>query len=363
MSILISNTSNCKSCFKCLRECVVKSIEYKNDLAKVVENECILCGKCIEVCHQKAKTYQKNVDEVLNLLENNNKVIASIAPSFASNFDVNVFEDFKKEIKKLGFFDCEETAIGAHFVNREYEKIIENSDQNIFIVSSCPTTIKYITNYHSEIKDYLLKVVSPMVAHARLIKTRIPDAKVVFIGPCISKKDEIKWENEIDYAITFEELNEMFLNKSIMIKKPFNNELSIEKNKIHLYPSDGGVLKSLNKSEKYTYINGSRIKKVKSILDNLDLHSEKKLVLELNACEGSCLGGPGSISKDYIVNQVRLHDYYVRNPFNNPYEGVSINLSREFNLEKNLRRLPTDEEIRSILKMIGKPNEIGRAHV
>lgn len=355
--ILFSKTSNCKSCFKCLRECVVKSIEYKNDLAKIVQGECILCGKCVEVCHQKAKVYRNDVSKILNLLENNNKVIASVAPSFASNFDASTFEYFKEKLIKIGFFDAEETIIGAEIVNKEYEEIIKKStDQNIFIISSCPTTVKYITNYHPDLKEYLLPVVSPMVAHTRLIKSKIPDAKVVFIGPCISKKDEITWENETDYAITFEELDELFKIKNTVIKYSSSVTEAEIKDNLILYPTDGGVLNSMKQNNDYNYISATRIKKIKNILDNLSIVKNEKLVLELNSCEGSCLGGPGNISKDYITNKVRLTKYFQNNTFTNPYTK-KVNLHRTYNMEKKIKPVPTDDEIRNILKLIGKPTE------
>ena len=104
--------ARCKDCYKCLRECPVKAIKVVDHQAKIIESRCILCGRCTEVCPQNAKSVHTERAEVEALLKKG-KVIASVAPSFVSSFNLQEFSVMKLALKKLGFFDAEETSVGA----------------------------------------------------------------------------------------------------------------------------------------------------------------------------------------------------------------------------------------------------------
>jgi len=102
--------AKCKNCYKCLRTCPVKAIRFIDNQAEIIEERCILCGKCTNICPQSAKKVISQKDIIKDMLRNN-KVVASVAPSFASNFDIDNFEVLRKALIKLGFYDAEETAI------------------------------------------------------------------------------------------------------------------------------------------------------------------------------------------------------------------------------------------------------------
>ena len=114
--------SNCKSCFRCVRKCPVKAIRFTGSQAQIIGNECILCGNCVVQCPQNAKEIADSTEKVRVLLQAGDPVVASIAPSFVANYDGVGIESIRRALKKLGFYDVEETAIGATIVKNEYER-------------------------------------------------------------------------------------------------------------------------------------------------------------------------------------------------------------------------------------------------
>ena len=129
--------SNCKNCYKCIRHCPVKSIKFQSDQAHIVKDECVLCGQCFVVCPQNAKEIRNDVPAVQALLNSGSRVVVSLAPSFVANYPGATIDTMKAALKKLGFDEVEETAIGASIVKTEYEKIIAERRQKIIISTCC----------------------------------------------------------------------------------------------------------------------------------------------------------------------------------------------------------------------------------
>ena len=201
--------SNCKNCYKCIRHCPVKAIRFSGNQAHIIGNECILCGQCFVVCPQNAKEITSEVEKVKVLLQGGSPVIVSLAPSFAANYDGVGIASMRDAMQKLGFYDVEETAIGAAIVKNEYERMLKEDDRDIVISSCCHSINLLIQKYYPTELKYLADVVSPMQAHCMDIKQRYPTAKTVFVGPCVAKKDEAEYYGEaVDAVLTFEELTE-----------------------------------------------------------------------------------------------------------------------------------------------------------
>ena len=186
--VLRLKKSNCKNCYKCIRHCPVKSIRFSANQAHIVGEECILCGQCFVVCPQNAKQIADGTEIVRVLLDGTAPVVASLAPSFAAYFDHIGFAALKAALQQLGFTSAEETALGATLVKREYEKQLQEQSMDVIISSCCHSVNLLIRKYYPELIKYLSPVVSPMIAHSQDIKWRMPEAKTVFIGPCIAKK-------------------------------------------------------------------------------------------------------------------------------------------------------------------------------
>ena len=207
--------SNCKNCYKCIRHCPVKSIRFSANQAHIINNECILCGHCFVVCPQNAKEITSEIEKVKVLLQLDNPIVVSLAPSFAVNYENVGINGMRNALKQLGFYDVEETAIGATIVKKEYDRILNEEDRDVVISSCCHSINLLIQKYFPQQLPYLADVLSPMQAHALDIKKRIPNAKVVFIGPCVAKKDEAEYyEGIVDAVLTFEELTKWLNEKS-----------------------------------------------------------------------------------------------------------------------------------------------------
>ena len=206
--------SNCKNCYKCIRHCPVKSIRFSGNQAHIIGNECILCGHCFVVCPQNAKEIVNDTERVRVMLQSGEKVYVSLAPSFIANYQGVGIESMRAALKKLGFCDVEETALGATLVKREYDRILREEKRDVLISSCCHSINLLIQKYFPNCLPYLADVLSPMQAHCQDIKQRHPDAKCVFIGPCVAKKDEAEYyAGTVDAVLTFEELTEWLKTK------------------------------------------------------------------------------------------------------------------------------------------------------
>ena len=198
--------SNCKNCYKCIRNCQVKAIRFSGNQAHIIEDECILCGQCFVACPQNAKAIVDEREKVKVLLQSGEPVIVSLAPSFIVNYEGSGINAMREALKKLGFYDVEETAIGATIVKNEYERMIDEEERDVIISSCCHSINLLIQKHYAAELKYLANTMSPMQAHCVDIKKRYPNAKTVFIGPCVAKKDEAEMYKQIaDAVLTFEE--------------------------------------------------------------------------------------------------------------------------------------------------------------
>lgn len=348
--------AKCKDCFKCLRECPVKAIRYENHQAKIIEQRCILCGRCTLVCPQNAKQVHSELDDVLALLSSGRKVVASLAPSFVSSFDTQDLDVMKEALFALGFAEVEETAVGAKAVTEEYAKLLGTGEFKNFITSACPAVNRMISIYYPDALKYLAPVPSPMVAHARMLKKRDPDAAIVFIGPCIAKKREAAESGIIDGVLTFEELNTVFAQKNIdLCKIEAKRHAEGRELKARYYPIPRGIIKSFDSLPAgYEYVAVDGVERCAEVLDEIDTLSG--LFLELNCCEYACVGGPcrlhvkgGNIKSNENVRKYAAKDM-----------GAAPAVTEQVDLTEKHPRImlddfvPSEKDIRAILAKTGK---------
>ena len=219
--IIYTNKARCRDCYRCLRVCPVDAIKVKDGQANVDSEKCILCGTCIRECPQEAKSYRNDVQKVKELLKNNDKVAISVAPTYSALFDEWELKRFPSLLRRLGFSFVSLTSYAAYFVaEATKEKVLSTNDS--CLASACPVFINYLEKYDHENVNKIASVVSPMIAHSRLIKDKLGDeTKVIFVGPCIAKKAEAEreeYEGEIDVVLTFDELFEWAEEEGIEIK-------------------------------------------------------------------------------------------------------------------------------------------------
>ena len=347
--------SNCKNCYKCIRHCPVKAIRFSGNQAHIIGNECILCGQCFVVCPQNAKQIVDETEKVRVLLQSGDPVVVSLAPSFVANYDGVGINAMRDALQKLGFYDVEETAIGATIVKNEYERMLKEDGRDIVITSCCHSVNLLIQKYFPAELEYLADVMSPMQAHCQDIKKRFPNAKTVFIGPCVSKKDEAEhYEGIVDAVLTFEELTNWLKEAGIELKQDMDSN---EESRARFFPTTGGILKTMAQDAPgYTYL---AIDGVENCIDALkDIESGKihKCFIEMSACVGSCIGGPvmekyhrTSAIKDYIT----ISNYAGKKDFDVVQPSTS-EISKHFEYIEHRLQMPSETEIFNVLRQMGK---------
>ena len=347
--------SNCKNCYKCIRHCPVKAIRFSGNQAHIIGNECILCGQCFVVCPQNAKEIVDETEKVKIFLQSGDPVVVSLAPSFIANYDGVGIESMRKALKKLGFYDVEETAMGATVVKTEYERMLKEDDRDIVISSCCHSINLLIQKHYPFALEYLADVKSPMQVHCQDIKKRIKNAKTVFIGPCVAKKDEAEYyDGIVDAVLTFEELTLMLKAENIELEKELDED---ENTKARFFPTTGGVLKTMSQEEsRYSYVAIDGVENCIAVLNDIKAGKIHNCFIEMSACLGSCVGGPVmekyhhlSSVTDYIrvANYAGNKDFKVLQP-----ESAELQKGFEFIEQRNPR--PSEIEINNILRQMGK---------
>lgn len=345
--------SNCKNCYKCIRHCPVKSIRFSGNQAYIIDNDCILCGHCFVVCPQNAKQIVDETEKVKVMLAAGNEVYLSLAPSFAANYGVGI-EAMREAVKKLGFADAEETAIGAAIVKNEYDRILKEEKPDVLISSCCHSVNLLIQKYYPEVLSCLAAVMSPMQAHCAEIRKRRPEAKTVFVGPCVAKKDEADhYGSMVDAVLTFDELTGWLNDEGITIEE---RKEDTSTGLTRFFPTTGGILKTMEKSEKdYTYMAVDGIENCMAVLDEIRSGGVHRCFIEMSACTGSCIGGPvmekyhRSPVSDFkkIASFAGEHDFAVGEVKKDAVRKIFTAIE-----DKNV--YPTEEEISEILHKMGK---------
>lgn len=346
--------SNCKNCYKCIRNCPVKSIRFSGNQAHIIGNECILCGTCFVVCPQGAKEITSEMEKVRVLIQSGDPVVVSLAPSFIANYDGIGIVPMRRALKKLGFYDVEETAVGATMVKTEYERMMKEDCRDIIISSCCHSVNLLIQKYFPSELEYLADVLSPMQAHCQDIKKRIPNAKTVFIGPCVAKKDEAEfYEGYADAVLTFEELTQWLKAENIELEKEI---IPNEESRARFFPTTGGVLKTMaDEINGYTYLAIDGVENCISALEDIEHGNIHHCFIEMSACAGSCINGP--VMEKYHRSPVR--DYAAVSNFAGkkdfPVDQPSINdIRKQFEYIAHTNRIPGEDEIRDVLHEMGK---------
>ena len=354
MECLTLKKSNCKNCYKCIRHCPVKSIRFSGNQAYIINNECILCGQCFVVCPQDAKQIVDETEKVKVLLQGNDKVIVSLAPSFIANYEGVGIESMRTALKQLGFYDVEETAIGATIVKNEYDRMIGNEEKDVIISSCCHSVNLLIQKHFPTTLPYLADVQSPMQAHCSDIKRRYPDAKTVFIGPCVAKKDEAEhYVGIVDAVLTFDELTAWLSAENIKL------EANIEKNensKARFFPTTGGILKTMAlDNPKYSYLAIDGVENCIAALKDIESGKVHNCFIEMSACVGRCGGGP-SMEKHHrspIEENVAVSKFAGEKDFIIEQPEMYV-IKKEFDvIEKHLQK-PSEYEITEVLHQMGK---------
>jgi iron only hydrogenase large subunit-like protein len=208
LNAIYTEERECQDCHKCIRECPVKAIRVQDGSARIVFESCIMCGNCVLACPSKAKQVRDDLPRVKALLAGERKVIVSLAPSFAAQFDGIRPAQLIHALKRLGFFAVSETALGAQQVSASVSALMQREPKQVWISSACPVVVDFIGKYHPQYQPQISPVLSPLLTHCKMLRAHYGnDIAIVFIGPCIAKKIEAEHHPELlDAVLTFEDL-------------------------------------------------------------------------------------------------------------------------------------------------------------
>ncbi len=354
--------SNCKNCYKCIRNCPVKSIRFADHQAHIVKEQCILCGQCFIACPQNAKQIRNDVQSVKDMIATGKPVIASLAPSFVANYEGSDIASMREALLSLGFTDVQETALGATIVKQKYDEMIRSGRSSVIISSCCHTVNTLIQKYYPEALPYLANILSPMQAHCASIKEKDPEAYTVFLGPCISKKDEAEqYPGIVDCVLTFEELSD-WMKECLPSGRTAFSYLSegkkdtLQEGRARLFPIPGGIIRSmLPQLEGYHYFAVDGIENCMRALTNIINGDLSNCFIEMSACSGSCVGGP-AMEKEHrmpITDYLRVNHYAKEKDFNIP-ELTHTKLDKHFAFLGAHNQMPGSSAINEILHKMGK---------
>ena len=353
MDVLRFKQANCKNCYKCVRFCPVKSIRVYQGHAQIISSDCILCGNCVSVCPQHAKEDISDVGQIRELIASGKQVVVSVDSSYIAYFDTPGFRGIEKPLKALGFTAAHETAEGAYLVKKELEKLAAQPGDAPIITSGCSTIVLYVEKHLPEALPYLAPVLSPMQAHAVLLRERYPGATIVYISPCISKKEETTRFESVgaDYDITFTELEEWMNEAGVAVDPDVPAD---EPMLSRAYTITNGVLHSmaLDSGRDYLFLDGldDSIQTLKSVVNG----ELRNCFIEIAACHGNCVGGLAFRQKHTNLLESRRRVIQSANGSKNFDIQDPVNMRRVLIDKKHPTDLPPESVINGILRKMGK---------
>ncbi len=358
---IYTEPESCQDCYKCIRECPVKAIRIENNKAYIMEERCVYCGHCTQVCPTGAKKVRDGLTRARLTLQKYPKVYLSLAPSYVSEFDDLSSSALVAAVKQLGFAGVSETALGAELVSARTDDFLSTAEKGIYISSACPVAVDYIRKYSGDYVQGVTPIVSPMLAHAKMLKSLYgEDIKVIFAGPCIAKKLEAdRHADLIDVAITFKDLKDWFDKEGVVPESLSDSEEKFVPYRSRmgaLYPIEGGMLEGLHKPEKSAfYMAFSDLPTIKDVLKNVkpDAYSGT-IFLELLACKGGCVNGPAKLNN--ISPAIKRYEVINYLETGNPQEDFAqLDLMEPIvpDIQTN-RQDYTEEEIKQALATVGK---------
>jgi two-component system NtrC family sensor kinase len=372
MGIVSTIPEKCRRCYACVRECPVKAIKVIAGQATVIAEQCIACGNCVKVCTQKAKRIEDATMLVTRMLEGGERVCACIAPSFPVAFPQIAHGKIVTALRRLGFTEVWEVALGAELISAEYARRARHAitSGQAVVSTPCPAIVSYIQKYMPALHDALAPVVSPMIAVARAIRhKRGAGVRVVFIGPCIAKKAEIRdpfVQGTVDAVLTFEELLAMFDAAGVDPHREEPGRFDGPPAALgRSLPISGGLLRAagidadiLQNSVLVTEGKDRVLPALKELAEG----KSKARVLDVLFCEG-CINGPKMTNtmsvfarKEMLTDHINEQNPSLagRNMGESLAEFAAVDLGRDFSEQAVVLPQPSEEQIAETLRTMRK---------
>ena len=364
------NNRKCRRCSYCVQHCPAKAIKHEKDAIRIISDRCVLCGSCITACPQQAMSFASGLSMVKQALSSGAKIVACVDPAFPAVFDVKNPMQIVTALRKLGFTEVWEGAFGAELVSQAYMKLLEHNTGGPLISSFCPVIVSYIQKYLPQLIPNLAPIVSPMIAIGKVVRqNKGDDWKIVYIAPCLAHMREMsdpEVAGAVDYVISFNDLQQML------------SEGKIEQNKLEAGEFDGphphlariiSVIGGLNRSTGGTFdVLDNEVsvaygrRQVMGLLNQLATGYIQTGFLDLVYCNG-CIDGPFIDRELSVLGRRQIVARYARSEmakqdlsaFNRELDACrGIDIHREFYNKEEKLSVPTEAEIRSILKKIDK---------
>lgn len=368
MAVIGFKKAECKDCYKCVRLCAVKAIKIKDEHVQFLANECVECGQCLESCPQNAITFFRDVALIQSMIARKEKTVVSLAPAYLGVFGDAEPDQMAAALRQLGFTYIHETAEAAVYVTKAYVEYCDHSSKDdVLLTTSCSAINNLIEKYHPDMIPYLMPVVTPAIAHARMLRAQYgPDVKIIYISPCVSDGGDAmqdpRTKGLIDAVLDFATLRDWLRGLGIKIPEcPKSHMDSLDPKVMRLFAVSGGVLSSIkackgrNYTHKRLYVNG--IGDCEELFECIRNGEIKNCVIELNSCVGGCINGPmtggkksdrfrAKISVSQKVDEHEMPDF--------PPLPEGVDLSMEYKARSKWKEMPTENQIRAILAKIGK---------
>jgi PAS domain S-box-containing protein len=364
LEIVRTEPNKCRQCYSCVRNCPVKAVRIKDGQAEIIQTRCIQCGNCIKHCSQNAKKVISGIENTSGFLNSRYYTVACLAPSFIASFYPSTPLQVVTAIKKLGFAEVWEVAAGAEIVARHTQAFLSQHKQGTYINAACPALVNLIERHYPALIPYLSPIVSPMIATGMMIRYALRhknNVRIVFLGPCIAKKDEIhrpEFDGIIDDVLTFDELKQMLNDRSINISTCHEEAWdSPAVSKGRLLPLPSGFSKNIKPAHGQMAIDGKE--NILGLVKNFN--SFGAYFIDALLCHG-CIEGPKIDSPLSVYQRGILIDQYSRYdmPTDNDmtleeiYEKISERLYRNYENKAALLPYPSEQEIQQILASTGK---------
>ncbi len=371
LSLVSTIRERCRVCYTCVRECPAKAIRIAGGQAEVIDARCIGCGNCVRVCSQGAKLVLDSVDGVRELLAGSTPVAACVAPAFPAEFTDVDARGLAGMVRALGFASVHEVAFGADLVAARYRELLDADPERRWIATTCPAVTSYVERFHPDLVSHLAPVVSPMIATARALRQQHGDGlRIVFIGPCLAKKEEAVADQvvgEIDGVLTFAELRRMFAEAGVTPAGVEPRDFDPPRaGKGALFPLSRGMLAAAGIDD--DLVEGRIVAagghgEFQEVIREFDTADLEVQLLEVLCCTG-CAMGPGMTTQAPAWNRRQRISQHVQRTLGR--EGArdaaardraavaGLDLSRGYAADDQRLVAPSPEDLRGILDRMGK---------
>ncbi|MCJ7589078.1 MAG: ATP-binding protein [Candidatus Aminicenantes bacterium] len=374
MDILSISDTRCRKCYRCVRECPTNALKIDQGTVKRIWNRCILCGICYRYCPHDAVSAHTGVKHVRQLLDSGQKVVVCLDPTFPAVLDRGTPGQLVTALKKLGFSEVWESAVGGDLVAGAYRSWLARNTETSWISSFCPSLVYYIEKFAPHLADRLVPIVSPMIACGLAVKhLNGAKTKVVFVGSCISRI----WERmdrfgkqAIDYVLIYHDITNLLEARGIDREAQEPSEFDGPASSLGRTLSvSGGMSRCAGFDQdllSLDHVVESGAEEVIRAVRQLQEGKIRSQFLDLLFCQG-CINGPvtdkkisGPSRKQIVVDYIKAQDKARPAEARDDLEALDhLDFSRRFAARDVSVPDPADAEIEAILAQLGKayPNQ------